>query len=65
MLRNIFGSGLYSSQDSIKMSLIWNRTVFKSGLYSSQASNSELTVYRRTGMRVQIIQDKVSVAKII
>ena len=44
IVRNVFNSGLYSSQDSIKMSLFWNRTVFKSGLYSSQASISELTV---------------------
>ena len=43
MLRNIFGLGLYSSQDSINMSLM---TVFKSGFYSSQASINEFTVFR-------------------
>ena len=31
IVRNVFNSGLYLSQDSIKMSLFWNRTVFKSG----------------------------------
>ena len=37
-------SGLNSSQDSIKLCFIQNRTIFESGLYLSQASISEFTV---------------------
>ena len=43
--RTLFESGLYSSQDSIKISCLWTRTLFELGLYSSQASNNDSTVY--------------------
>ena len=44
IIRKIFKSGLYSSQDSIKMSHLWTRTLFELGLYSSQASINDSTV---------------------
>ena len=44
IIRKIFKSGLYSSQDSIKMSHLWTRTIFELGLYSSQASNNDSTL---------------------
>ena len=47
IIRKIFKSGLYSSQDSIKMSHLWTRTIFELGLYSSQASINDSTVYKR------------------
>ena len=45
IIRKIFKSGLYSSQDSIKMSHLWTRTIFELGLYSSQASINDSTVW--------------------
>ena len=42
MVRTIFGSGLYSCQNSIKYNV--NRIVFETELYSNQASNTEFTV---------------------
>ena len=36
--------GLYSSQESIKISCLWTRSLFELGLYSSQASIKDSTV---------------------
>ena len=45
MVRTIFGSGLYSCQNSIKYNVFVNGIVFEAELYSNQASDSKFTVF--------------------